>query len=182
MWFGDVASQVFRFGKHLACLSLSVVLMGFSLASIQAGQNVTLAWSPSNDANTTGYKIYYGLASHTYTQSVDVGNVTNVSITVPAAGGTYYFAATAYNSSGVESDFSNEATFVIPESATLTSARLSSGQFSFTVNGTSGARYAILASTNLVDWFPVQTNTAPFTFVETNTAGRNRCFYRTVTP
>jgi fibronectin type 3 domain-containing protein len=39
---------------------------------------------------------------------VDVGNVTAYAVTNLGVGTTYYFAVTAYNTSGVESSFSNE--------------------------------------------------------------------------
>src|SRR5205823_5080417 len=44
-----------------------------------------------------------------YGTPVDVGASTTYTVTGLAAG-TYYFAVTAYDSSGVQSDFSNEAT------------------------------------------------------------------------
>ena len=81
--------------------------------------SVPLAWNPSPDPNVAGYKIYYGQASHVYTSSVDVGGVTNATITGLSAGLTYYFAATTYDATGLESDFSNEATTLTAASPTL---------------------------------------------------------------
>lgn len=150
--------------------------------SAHADSHVTLTWNPINDTNVVGYKIYYGTQSHNYTQSVDAKNATNVVISLPTPGVTYYFAATDYDSSGSESAFSNEATFVAPVAAMLASARHSAAQVSFTVDGTTNGNYVIQASTNLIDWFPVQTNIAPFTFVDTNATRLNRCFYRAVAP
>jgi hypothetical protein len=83
-----------------------------------ADQSVTLTWNPSPNANVVGYNIYYGGASRTYTNSVTVGNVTNVTIPGFSEGMTYYFAATTLDSTGDESDFSNEASYVIPLSVT----------------------------------------------------------------
>ena len=80
---------------------------------VSAATSVPLAWNPSLDANVAGYKIYYGVASQTYTNLVDVGNVTNVVINGLMEGNTYYFAATTYDASGVESDFSNEAVYAL---------------------------------------------------------------------
>lgn len=80
---------------------------------VVAATSVPLAWNPSLDVNVAGYKIYYGVASQTYTNWVDVGNVTNVVINGLMAGNTYYFAATTYDVSGVESDFSNEAVYAL---------------------------------------------------------------------
>ena len=171
-----------QFGQFVSGLILrSALLMLFQL-SVHASQTVPLVWDSNGDANVAGYKIYFGVASHNYTQWVDVGNVTNATITVPSAGATYYFSATAYDSSGTESDYSNEATFILPAAAALTAVTCSGGQFRFAVTGMPGALYVIEASTNLVAWFPVQTNAAPFTFVDANTAGLSQCFYRAVSP
>jgi hypothetical protein len=53
-------------------------------------------------------------------------------------------------------------------------------QVQFDVTGVSGFNYAVLASTNLADWVPLLTNTAPFTFTDTNAAGLQQRFYRSV--
>jgi len=76
--------------------------------------NVTLAWDRSPDATVTGYRVYYGPASGNYTNSAAVGDVTNAIISNLVQGGTYFFAATAMNELGDESDFSNEATYSVP--------------------------------------------------------------------
>ena len=62
-----------------------------------------------------GYKIYYGGASRVYTNSVVLGNVTNVTVSALSDGATYYFGATTLDASGNESDFSNEAIYAIPQ-------------------------------------------------------------------
>jgi hypothetical protein len=101
--------------------------------------NVTLAWCPSSGTNIiAGYRIYYGSGFttnwiptvydtnyppcppvilsngtnwlRTYTNIVDVGNVTNATITNLITGVPYYFSATAYDIYGLESDFSAEIT------------------------------------------------------------------------
>ena len=50
----------------------------------------------------------------TYTNIVDVGNVISATITNLITGVPYYFAATAYDIYGLESDFSEEISTVIP--------------------------------------------------------------------
>ena len=66
-------------------------------------------------SNLAGYKIYVGTSHGNYTRSIDVGNVTTCTIdSLSLAPGTYYFAATEYDSEGKESAFSNEVSKKIP--------------------------------------------------------------------
>jgi hypothetical protein len=68
---------------------------------------VTLAWDLDTDHSVTGYRLYSGVASRVYTNSVDAGSALSVTISV-VPGVTNYFAVTAY-SVAIESLFSNEA-------------------------------------------------------------------------
>jgi hypothetical protein len=63
---------------------------------------VTISWTPNSEADLAGYKVNIGTASGTYTQVLDVGNVTSYSIMLPK-GVTYFFAVSAYDTSGNES-------------------------------------------------------------------------------
>lgn len=150
--------------------------------TVQAGPQVTLSWNPVSDPNVAGVNIHFGMRSHRYTATTSVQGTNSVVIPLPRAGATYYFAATCYDRFGNQSAYSNEAVYVAPAAATLDAASFSANQISFTVNGTTNKQYVIQASTNLVDWFPVQTNAAPFTFAATNNAGFKSCFYRAVSP
>jgi len=83
------------------------------LASVAAG-TVTLAWDASPGTNViANYKVYYGVASATYTNAVSAGTNLTVSVSNLVAGATYYFAATAVDTSGLESDYSTEVSTVI---------------------------------------------------------------------
>lgn len=75
---------------------------------------MTLAWDPSTDPTVVGYRIYYGVGSRDYSSYTDVGNVTTATVTGLSVDVTYYFAATAFNPDGLESDFSNEVTYRVP--------------------------------------------------------------------
>ena len=88
-------------------------LMWLWLTNALAG-DVRLAWTASISTNVVGYKIYYGPASGVYTNTVAVGNTTNAAVTGLVEGVTYYFAATAFDDSGVESQFSNETSYSLP--------------------------------------------------------------------
>lgn len=54
------------------------------------------------------------------------------------------------------------------------------GQFSFTVQGVSGQQYVVETSTNLTQWTPVVTNTAPFTYMGGNLNQFSQQFYRAI--
>ena len=81
---------------------------------------VTASWDPNSEATLAGYKIYYGTQSRSYTFSIDVGNQTSYIITGLAAGTKYFFAATAYDKDGNETDYSEEVIYTIPATTTTT--------------------------------------------------------------
>jgi hypothetical protein len=71
-----------------------------------------LAWDANTESYLAGYKIHYGPSSGQYTNAVDVGNVTQFEIpTELPRNQNYYFAATAYDTEGLESGYSNEAVY-----------------------------------------------------------------------
>jgi len=85
------------------------------LVSNAPPQSVTLAWdhsAPSTDV--AGYFIYYGVSTRSYRIRFDVELATKGVVSNLVAGTTYYFATTAYTSSGLESDYSNEAAWRCP--------------------------------------------------------------------
>ena len=85
-----------------------------SQTSSTNGPSVQLAWDPSTDPNVTNYNIYYGYAHAQYIIGpIPVGNVTNCTLTNLAFGWNtnYYFVGTAVDNAGLESDYSNEASF-----------------------------------------------------------------------
>ncbi len=92
-----------------------VILLAVSIIqpfSFSAGAaQVKLAWDPSPDPEVVGYRIYYGPASGSYTNSTTVGATTEATITGLVEGATYYFAATAFNANDDESTFSNEVMY-----------------------------------------------------------------------
>lgn len=79
-----------------------------------AGQAV-LAWTaPATDpAQVTGYKVYRGTVSGTYTLTQTLGKVLTATEAGLTAGTKYYWVVTAFNPAG-ESAYSNEASAVIP--------------------------------------------------------------------
>ena len=68
--------------------------------------NVTLVWDRNPEPDIAGYNVYYGRISGDYTRLV---TVTDPRARIGVRGSrTVYFAVTAYNTNGVESDLSNE--------------------------------------------------------------------------
>jgi hypothetical protein len=71
----------------------------------------SFAWNYDfvNNPTVSGFKLYYGIASKTYTNNVGInGKITTGSISNLLSGTTYYFAVTAGDTNGLESDYSNE--------------------------------------------------------------------------
>src|SRR2546423_1217349 len=91
-------------GRHLASFGLfALSLLVLSHQNATALTNVTLAWDPSPDASVASYKVYYGVITGVYTNSVDAGPATNVTVTSLLTGTRYFFAATAIDNLGQES-------------------------------------------------------------------------------
>lgn len=67
-----------------------------------------MGWDANSEEDLAGYKLYYGSASRRYGAPIDVGNVTEYTITGLDNGVKYFIAATAYNDEGAESKFSKE--------------------------------------------------------------------------
>jgi len=95
---------------------LLTILAILAIAGIAQAATVQVTWNPNTEPDLAGYKIYYGTASGVYGDPIDVGNVTgHVMEITPQHGATYYFALTAYDTSGNESGYSSEATCFIPD-------------------------------------------------------------------
>lgn len=86
---------------------------------------MTLAWNPNPEPDVCCYIIYYGTNSRAYPYATNVGNVTTATVYGLREGVTWYFALTALNTSGLESDFSNEVTNAIPANVTNHVPRIS---------------------------------------------------------
>src|SRR5439155_15906302 len=87
---------------------------------LQADMVVSLAWDANTEPDLAGYKIHYGTSSGRYTLGTTnvVGRVNTGSIPNLQANTTYYFAVTAYDLAGNESQPSNEVA-AQPTSTTL---------------------------------------------------------------
>jgi hypothetical protein len=96
----------------------TAALPAFSIVVTEGNSqsNVTLSWqAPTENADGSalvdlkGYKVHYGSASKTYSDTIQVTNPGLTTYVVQNLNaGKYYFAVTAYNSTGQESSLSPE--------------------------------------------------------------------------
>jgi hypothetical protein len=91
-----------------------ISVFGLLLSGTAHAGSVTLAWDRSQEPNIAGYRVYYGTTSRHYTAMRSVGNSTTATITLLEPGVTYYFAVTAYDTSGNESAYSQEISYTVP--------------------------------------------------------------------
>ena len=91
----------------------SLALIGIALVAVAShpamAGTASLAWDPGSDSDLAGYRVYYGTSPGTYTQSVDVGNVTQATISGLTDCTNYYFGVKAYDTAANESTtYSNQ--------------------------------------------------------------------------
>jgi len=149
-------SSIFPFSIIGICLLflLGAVLL---LQTTAHAAQITLAWDESDGA--TGYKIYSGTTSNSYEWVVDVGNVTSYTTSDLTTGYTYYFAATAYDETGLESDFSDEVSYTagtVPCSYSISPSSASfnatGGTGTISVVTQTGCSWTAVSSAN---WFTI---------------------------
>jgi hypothetical protein len=119
-------------------LTLLFVILSLLVPAAHAG-DVTVAWDPNPEPEVAGYKIYFGTTPGSYTVSMNAGNITSMVISGLEAGVTYYFAAVAYDSSGNESGFSNEISYVVPTGASADTSSSGSGSGCFIATAAFGS-------------------------------------------
>jgi len=94
----------------LSKISLLIFTIFLLIPFESIAADVTLAWEPSS-SQVDGYRIYYGTTEGVYPDSIDVGNVTQYTVTGLQDDIRYYFVTRAYNADG-ESDDSNYVSWI----------------------------------------------------------------------
>ena len=127
-------------------------------ASAAGAQQLTLAWDASASTNVAGYRLYYGTNTRSYQFVTNAGLMLTQAVVLPHRG-RWFFAATAFDTNGLESDFSNEVSWeskpTPPVMAGKTWVRLTP------VFGRSTNLAAWESVTGEATWFPA-TNRAEF--------------------
>ncbi|MAT84451.1 MAG: hypothetical protein CMD39_09200 [Gammaproteobacteria bacterium] len=92
-----------------------------AMISVAISDTVSLNWQAPTEntdgsllTDLSGYRIYYGLRSGDYTDSVLIGAAASTSHALELVSGEYYFAMTALDAEGNESGYSNEVIKVVP--------------------------------------------------------------------
>ena len=121
-------------------MKIGLIISSLFLAISSFAASVNLGWDYSCDSAVVGYKIYMGSSTNPlvsqdvvetnrcppntfitnkvygtdFTQVFDAGNTNSYTVTNLIVGLNYYFAATTYDASGMESDFSGQAKYTPP--------------------------------------------------------------------
>jgi hypothetical protein len=90
---------------------LGIIICPFS---VFASANVILQWNQIPDPVVAGYNIYYGGASGVYTNVINAGTSTSVTVSNLINGATYYFASATYSAYGAMSALSSEVAYTVP--------------------------------------------------------------------
>jgi hypothetical protein len=157
---GNHETVAWRRSQVIVFHSLLIVLLTLfghvqALALDAETASVTVAWDPSPSEGVMGYVVYVGTESRTYTRSIPTGSETSCVIDNLIRGVTYYIAVTAVDSTGLESDFSEELEYTPPPAEvtppiTLTFSQ--TGSVSLSSTGTVAREYDVLASQDLLTW------------------------------
>lgn len=89
----------------------------FFATSAQAA-TILVEWDPNIEEDLAGYRVHYGWTAGEYTQDIEAGLETSCQFeAAPATGATIHVAVTAYDTSGNESGYSDEASVFVPDNA-----------------------------------------------------------------
>jgi len=154
-------------------LSLAFLLVALSrplsVLGVVGPASVSLAWDRNPEADVVGYRIYYGLSSLQYTSSMNVGNLTTGVVPGLSNGVPYFFAVTALDATGLESDYSSEVS-VTPSAGSRLKVHIPANRQSvLTVTGPASQAYDFLVSTNFTTWTTLGSATAGANGVATYT-------------
>ena len=113
--------------KKIFCYFIVLIISTFTITTALAEVSAEFSWLPNSESNLAGYVVYYGTQSRNYDFSHDVGNPplsdgrVHVNITGLQNDTLYYFTVVAYDTDGIESNYSWELTYLTPSLDTATS-------------------------------------------------------------
>jgi len=109
---------------------------------------------------------------------IPITGATNSSLSVtPQDSANHFYQVTVSNPFGMASAQTRLSIYSLYSLVQL--SNLASNLMNLSVfSGAPGTNYVLFASTNLLDWEPLQTNATPFSLVVTNTGEFEQRFYR----
>jgi hypothetical protein len=139
--------------------------------TVVVGQSVTFSVGAAGTAPLAyQWRFNAGKISGATASSYTTNNVQTTSA------GSYSVVVT--NAYGSTNSANAVLTVLLPPNILIAPSCSAGGVFQFHLAGAVGSNYVIEASTNLTDWIPLETNTSPFTFTDTNAVHRRWGFYR----
>ena len=151
-----VRPRNFRPGATRSFVTAIVAAVWLALiAAASAERSVTLAWSPSPDANVVGYRIQAREENAALTTSLNVSGQTRATLPGLKEGLRYTFTVTSYNAAGVQSVPSDATAFVVPVPLNLLPGTTTAAAKRLQFPMAPGRWYELQASTDLKAWTTV---------------------------
>ena len=190
-FYHGIIDEVSLYNRALSSNEVTAIYNAGSLGKCYTPTPPIILTQPTNQAvivgdTTTVSVTAYGTAPLIYqwqSNGINLVDATNATltlnnITLDQAG---TFSVTVTNIVGSITSSNAVLSVYATAAATLNAFSFSGDNgFQFQVAGVPGFNYAVQESTNLMDWVPLITNTSPFGFTDTNTAGSQLQFYRTI--
>ncbi len=147
-------------------LGVAALALAAAASPTLAGE-IGLRWDPVSGAS--GYRVYYGISSGSYSQTLDVGAATSTTLAGLQNCRNYYVAVKAYNAGGESAAYSNEVSgWARPEVASWGPGIVRQGdQATLTISGANFANGADLVLRS--DDLPVDQQGNPLVRLESYT-------------
>jgi len=127
--------------------------------------------------------VYYSLNGSSWLAASTGNNWTNWFTIVTLLPGTNTVRAYAADTSGnISPTNSSKVSLALspPAYGAVGPADYANGRYNFMISGAVGYKYTVQASTDLLTWIAIGTNTVPSVFVDTNAGQFNQRFYRSI--
>lgn len=129
-FYGKYAATNFVTATNFAVVTNAFTVTNTVVVTNPAPNTVTLGWDASSSSDVSGYNVYAGSNSHSYIRIIPAGysflaNVSNIY-------NTNFFAATAYNTNGIESGYSSEISYIRPPTRFVTNVFFTTNYVIFT--------------------------------------------------
>ena len=101
-------------------LSVVVFAIMFLFCGVASAATIDFGWDANTESDLAGYRLYQSTTAGSYVKGEFLAEILAPAVTYTlenVADGTYYYVLTAYDNNGNESDFSNEVTADVDQTA-----------------------------------------------------------------